>query len=149
MQVWLGIGNHEIQIDLPGSGLKLCLPKPGTLHQDGCAILPSADCETLWEFDIHPIDRGYEDDSSRSWYYLASYLWEDPNTRVTAACETKVVLCRDANASWGICIYPEPGASLLLSLPVDLAQDMETVFASHPLPRAFIPRVIPGGEGGG
>lgn len=146
MQVWFGIGDHEVQVDLRGEGLKLCLPKPGSLHQDGCALLPSGEDEVLWEFLIKPFDRGYGvEKDNRCWVYDASYLWQNPNTQEVALSETRITLCRDADAMWAICVYPEVGIDLLLALPLDVAKGLEEAFQSHPVPWVFVPRVIEGG----
>jgi len=146
MQIWFGIGDHEVQISLHGPGLRLSLAKPGLLEQDGCSILPDAEIEEGWEYEIRPIDRGYLTEvNSRGWAYEASYLWVNPNTQVPELAETRLVLCREEDASWGLYIYPEGGTDLVLALPLAVAETLEAVFRSYPAPHGFVPVLIPGG----
>lgn len=147
MEIWFGIGDHEIQMDMRGTGLTLALPKPGVLNYGDEQIQPSGEDEGTWEFDLSPRDRGEFCDTFRSWEYLATFLWEDPDTQETIACELKLALCREEGENdWGVCIYPEGSSGTILVLPGEVSESLEEVYATLP-PAGWsrVPYVIEGG----
>lgn len=147
MQVWFGLGSHAIQIDPHGPGLLLCIAKPGTLEQDGCAILPDSEDHHAWEFKLRPFDRGVPgEEGLRIWDYLASFLWTSPATNTPSVVEMKVVLTRNSESAWSLCFHQELGADLLVVLPPAVLLELEDAFRAIPPPRPFVPRVIKGGD---
>jgi len=146
MQIWFGIGDHEVQIDYRGPGLTLSLPKPGRLDHDDSVVMPVEETEDTWGYELTPADRGYDGGSgNRCWPYVASYLWQNPNTQEIAPAEIRIVLCRDEGGVWGVCFHSEPGTDTLLAFPKEVADGLEMAFQSHPLPWTFVPHLIQGG----
>jgi hypothetical protein len=146
-EIWFGIGDHEVQLDLRGPGLILVMPKPGVLNYGEKQLQPSGEDDETWEFDLAPSDRGELCDSFRSWEYSATFLWEDPETEETIGAELKLSICRDEeDGAWGACLYPEGSPGVVLVVPDEVAAGLEEAFDSLPLEDwSFTPYIIEGG----
>jgi hypothetical protein len=131
-EIWFGIGDYEVQMDLREPGLSLVIPKPGVLVHRDKPIDPSDEEEDSWTFDLAPRDRGEPFSNSHVWEYLATFMWVDPNTQDEVECNLHLSVCRDVGNGWGICTYPEGGSGSLILLPIVVSESLEEVYASLP-----------------
>jgi hypothetical protein len=148
MRLWLGIGEHEIQIDFKGQELELRLPwvnPPCEVECDGIFIDPSRELESAREFNLIPLGPGVNVEGYRLWRYWVKYMWENPSTKDSELCLTCVDLCRDDDGSWGMVIHPESGTAVLVNIPEATTKNLESTFRTFPDLWPFTPVVVQGG----
>jgi hypothetical protein len=147
-EIWFGVGDHEFQMDLREPGITLVIPKPGVLLYNDEPLQPSDDDdEETWGFDLAPRDRGALFSASRVWEYVATFIWEDPNTQDELECNLKLSVCREDVNVWGVCIYPESGNGHIIVLPGEVSGALEEAYSALP-PEGWAktPYVLRGGE---
>lgn len=145
MLIWLGIGEHEVQIETQGPKVLVRLPKPCALQECGETLVPVTEDDDEFEYDIGPTSNPFESgNGGHSWYFLATYLRRHPHSGVLTLSETGIALCRPEEQVWGLCLYPNHPFHTAMSLPSEASTSLEMAFRK--LQNPF--RLIQGGLAG-
>lgn len=155
MEIWLGVGDHEVQMDLRGPGLSITLPQSSLVKFKDKRLEPISSDESTSEYDLCPVDRGEcqgddEGDTCRSWDYQITYILEDETN--SYSIDYIVNVCRQEDGTWGLCLYPETSSGSMLVFPDYVSESLESIFEELPPEGwSFTPHVIVGGlkEGAG
>jgi hypothetical protein len=144
MEIWLGIGDHEVQMDTRGPGLAIALPRASVITYNDETLHPIAYDDQNATFDLAPPDRGECWGNHRTWGYRITLTFEDDQEQFTV--DYIVSLCREHDGTWGVCVYPEGGSGMLTVFPEEVSESLEESFDELPPEGwSFTPHVIVGG----